>query len=638
METHFKICASCLQDGEKIPSSEWCWDCMEGLCTECAKYHRRQKPSRQHKLVLINTIPNFDVLLSYIQTSCPLHNNEQLLSFCSTHRDLCCQLCVNTSHRDCQQVITLTEAANTTTNANVAEKIRSLEELLEIKTETIRKSLVSQGEEVVQKVQQMRKEIDKYFDYLEEEVKKNLIVQHESYLKLVHQENNIVDECCLEIKIMKELVCVLSDDIPSEISFQLRIEMMKQLQNHNTKFLESTKQAYQFVFKPVDVMSILETNVKSLGEICITKISDVCQVSGNHVIYQRTNEQIGNRHSLQSDSNDNAECKRKCEMSSKEMSIKCPSGPLENQSKQPEVPKATIGIHIDLNEDISEPLKEPSVLGDHKLQTGRKNSESLSNVQRKPETASLSHKLQLSVLGSNVTSTECCYLPDGKLVLVDTTGKFVISCNDKGRQFKKVSLTQEPLDISVYDKTRLIVALGNHGIQVLNIISLRPLGKVINLGGKCTAVTHDNEKVVVAVDDKLKLITIDGKLIRHIDHPGLVWSLSGVFNGKIYYSDFSDDDDVLHCITLDGKNIFSYKHPQLIGPTGVAVDTHGNVYVAGLSSHNVHQLSGNGKLLSIILTKSDGIKYPRGMAYNLEKRELLLINQDMKTIQFYAIH
>ncbi|CAG2216815.1 TRIM2_3 [Mytilus edulis] len=214
-----------------------------------------------------------------------------------------------------------------------------------------------------------------------------------------------------------------------------------------------------------------------------------------------------------------------------------------------------------------------------------------------------------------------------------------MSCNDTGTQLKKVSLKQEPLDISVYDKTRLIVALGNDGIQSLNIVSLRPLGKVINLGGKCTAVTHDHEKVIVAVDDKLKLITIDGKLIRHIDHPGLVWSLSAVINGKIYYSDFSDDDDVLHCITLDGTNIFSYQHPQLIGPTGVAVDTHGNVYVAGLSSHNVHQLSGDGTLLSIILTKTgDGIKYPRGMAYNREKRELLLINQDRKIIQFYAIH
>ncbi|CAG2232975.1 unnamed protein product [Mytilus edulis] len=518
METHFKICASCLQEDENVSSSEWCWNCMEGLCTECAKYHRKQKPSRQHKIVVLNNIPNFDVLLSYIHTSCPMHNNQPLLSFCSTHRDLCCELCVKTSHGDCKQVITLTEAAATTTNDDVAEKFKSLEKLLEIKTETIRKSLVSQGEEVVQKVQQMRTEIDKYFDKLEEEVKKNLIVQHESYLKLVHQENSSVEECFHEIKNMKELMCVLSDDIPS-----------------------------------------------------------------NQIPCQKINEIIYDRKS-------------------------------------------------------SEKLKETSVTGDQNSQNDRKKSTEV-KAERIPEKASLTHKLQLSKLGSNVTSTECCYLPDGKLVLIDTTGKCVMSCNDTGTQLKKVSLKQEPLDISVYDKTRLIVALGNDGIQSLNIVSLRPLGKVINLGGKCTAVTHDHEKVIVAVDDKLKLITIDGKLIRHIDHPGLVWSLSAVFNGKIYYSDFSDDDDVLHCITLDGTNIFSYKHPQLIGPTGVAVDTHGNVYVAGLSSNNVHQLSRDGTLLSIILTKTeDGIKYPRGMAYNREKRELLLINQDRKIIQFYAIH
>ncbi|XP_071167356.1 tripartite motif-containing protein 2-like [Mytilus edulis] len=582
METNFKICASCLQDGENVSSSEWCWNCMEGLCTECAKYHRKQKPSRQHKIVVLNNITNFDLLLSYIKTSCPIHNNQPLLSFCSTHRDLCCELCVKTSHGDCQQVITLTEAAATTTKDNVAEKFKSLEKLLEIKTETIRKSLVSQGEEVIQKVQQMRTEIDKYFDRLEEEVKKNLIVQHESYLKLVHQENSSVEECFHEIKIMKELMCVLSDDIPSEISFQLRNEMIKILQNHNNKFSSSTKQAYQFLFKPVDVMSLLETNVKSLGEVCITKISDACHVSDNQIPCQKINEIIYDRKS-------------------------------------------------------SEKLKETSVTADQNSQNDRKKSTEM-KAERIQEKASLTHKLQLSKLGSNVTSTECCYLPDGKLVLIDTTGKFIMSCNDTGTQSRKVSLTQEPLDISVYDKTRLIVALGNDGIQSLNIVSLRPLGKVINLGGKCTAVTHDHEKVIVAVDDKLKLITIDGKLIRHIDHPGLVWSLSAVFNGKIYYSDFSDDDDVLHCITLDGTNIFSYKHPQLIGPTGVAVDTHGNVYVAGLSSNNVHQLSRDGTLLSIILTKKDGIKYPRGMAYNREKRELLLINQDRKIIQFYAIH
>ncbi|XP_076102374.1 uncharacterized protein LOC143071739 [Mytilus galloprovincialis] len=614
METHFKICASCLQEDENVSSSEWCWNCMEGLCTECAKYHRKQKPSRHHKIVVFNNIPNFDVLLSYIHTSCPMHNNQSLVLFCATHRDLCCKLCVNTSHADCKQVITLTEAVTTTTNDDVAEKIKSLEQLLEIKTETIRKSLVSQGEEVVQKVQQMRKEIDKYFDNLEEEVKKNLVVQHESYLKLVHQENYSVEECCHEIKIMKELMGVLSDDIPIEISFQFRNEMIKQLQNHYNKFSSSTKQAFQFLFKPVDVMSVLETNVKSLGEICITQISDVRHVSDNQIPCQKTNEIIYDRKSLQSDSMDKTGCDTKCETTS-------------NDKEKKNTYKGS-----------SEKLKKTSISGDQNSQNDRKKSTEM-NVERRPAKASLTHILQLSVLGSNVTCTECCYLPDGKLVLIDTTGKLVMSCNEKGRQLKKVPLTQEPLDISVYDKTRLIVALGKDGIQSLNIVSLRPLGKVINLGGKCTAVTRDNKKVIVAVDDKLKLITIDGTLIRHIDHPGLVWSLSAVFNGKIYYSDFSDDDDVLHCINLDGKNIFSYNHPKLIGPTGVAVDTHGHVYVAGLSSNNVHQLSQDGTLLSIILTEEeDGIKYPRGMAYNREKRELLLINQDRKIIQFYAIH
>ncbi|XP_063435609.1 tripartite motif-containing protein 2-like [Mytilus trossulus] len=617
METNFKICASCLQDGENVLSSEWCWDCMEGLCTECAKYHRKQKPSRQHKIVVLNNITNFDLLLSYIKNSCPIHNNQPLLLFCATHRELCCKLCVETSHLDCQQLITLTEAVTTTTNDDVTEKFKSLEQLLEIKTETIRKSLVSQGEEVVQKVQQIRKEIDKYFDKLEEEVKKHLIVKHESYLKLVHQENYSVEECCNEIKIMKEFMGGLSDDIPSEISFQVRNEMIKKLQNHNNKFSSSTKQAFQFLFKPVDVMSALETHVKSLGEICITQISDVCHVSDNQIPCKKTNEIKYDRKSLQSESTDKAGCDTKCETTSYDGS--------EDKEKK------------NTNKGSSEKLKKTLATGDQKSQNDRKKISEM-NVERKTEKASLTHILQLSVLGSNVTSTECCYLPDGKLVLIDSTGKFVMSCNDKGRQLKKVSLAQEPLDISVYDNTRLIVALGMNGIQSLNIVSLRPLGKVINLGGKCTAVTHDNEQVIVAVDDKLKLITIDGKLIRHIDHPGLVWSLSAVFNGKIYYSDFFDDDDVLHCINLDGTNIFSYQHPELIGPTGVAVDTHGNVYVAGLSSNNVHQLSGDGTLLSIILTKKDGIKYPRGMAYNREKRELLLINQDRKIIQFYAIH
>jgi streptogramin lyase len=66
----------------------------------------------------------------------------------------------------------------------------------------------------------------------------------------------------------------------------------------------------------------------------------------------------------------------------------------------------------------------------------------------------------------------------------------------------------------------------------------------------------------------------------------------------------------LYCIKPDGGDVFTYNSPDLRGACGVTTDNHGNIYIAGCYSNNIHRLRTVGTFIDIILKKEHIIKYP----------------------------
>jgi hypothetical protein len=55
---------------------------------------------------------------------------------------------------------------------------------------------------------------------------------------------------------------------------------------------------------------------------------------------------------------------------------------------------------------------------------------------------------------------------------------------------------------------------------------------------------------------------------------------------------------------------FTNSSPKLSNPRGIDVDMEGNIYIVGLSSNNIHQITSEGKHIRTISTTDFGISEP----------------------------
>ncbi|XP_069121328.1 E3 ubiquitin-protein ligase TRIM45-like [Argopecten irradians] len=110
IEKEKKACDVCNEMDKEMPATEWCVQCSEAYCGECSKVHRAMKASRKHRLVSLCDVLRDLKSLSPAEM-CNDHPEEVIKLFCVDHDHPCCTLCGATSHRKCDNVLELSEAA-----------------------------------------------------------------------------------------------------------------------------------------------------------------------------------------------------------------------------------------------------------------------------------------------------------------------------------------------------------------------------------------------------------------------------------------------------------------------------------------------------------------------------------------------
>jgi hypothetical protein len=85
----------------------------------------------------------------------------------------------------------------------------------------------------------------------------------------------------------------------------------------------------------------------------------------------------------------------------------------------------------------------------------------------------------------------------------------------------------------------------------------------------------------------------------------------------IYVSDC--DRQTVTCLAFDGKVKAIYKNDQLRYPSQFAVDEYGSVYVCGLGTKNIHQLSWDLTKWKILL---DNCHSPTSITYHQDTNRL----------------
>jgi len=101
-----RLCESC---DDKHPATSCCLDCKEDMCEDAARWHARNKASRDHRVVSLEELkanPN----LAAVSVFCSEHN-EQFRFFDEECGDVVCRDCVTLKHNG-HKCLSLAEAAS----------------------------------------------------------------------------------------------------------------------------------------------------------------------------------------------------------------------------------------------------------------------------------------------------------------------------------------------------------------------------------------------------------------------------------------------------------------------------------------------------------------------------------------------
>ncbi|CAC5370432.1 unnamed protein product [Mytilus coruscus] len=213
METATNIlCGICDAQHVTKCADFWCPECDDGLCTECKIHHSFSKSSRHHDVISIENYRKLPTDISSIVHHCTEHEKKFQI-YCPHHVQLCCHLCLSTSHKECTGMLSIEEIAKTSKSSGLLESLqKSLEDLTIIINNIVKDKQINlskikeQRETIYAGIQQLRERINSHFDKLQQEIVKELNAS-ECDLKMK------IDDLLKELKEKSERIAVFQNNI-----------------------------------------------------------------------------------------------------------------------------------------------------------------------------------------------------------------------------------------------------------------------------------------------------------------------------------------------------------------------------------------------------------------------------------------
>ncbi|XP_060598011.1 uncharacterized protein LOC132751791 [Ruditapes philippinarum] len=170
------MCQPCLDKDKQTVADKFCSTCNEFQCNECSNVHNMLAILKNHKLV---SVKEAAASVSFKMKALDLCDEHQrsFEFFCEDEKKLCCSSCAIVNHRKCHSVVEIKKIAGkiTSPSPTLGEKLKKAKEAAEIVAKHIRSSkdqLAEDIKEIHVKIRQMRDEVMRMFDDLEDSVNK----------------------------------------------------------------------------------------------------------------------------------------------------------------------------------------------------------------------------------------------------------------------------------------------------------------------------------------------------------------------------------------------------------------------------------------------------------------------------------
>ncbi|XP_060598012.1 uncharacterized protein LOC132751792 [Ruditapes philippinarum] len=171
------MCQPCLDKDKQTVADKFCSTCNEFQCNDCSNVHNVLAILKNHKLVSAKEANAASISFEMKALDLCDEHQRSFEFFCEDEKKLCCSSCAIVNHRKCHSVVEIKKIAGkiTSPSSTLGEKLKEAKEAAEGVARQIRSSTDQLAEDVKEihvKIRQMRDEVMRMFDDLEDSVNK----------------------------------------------------------------------------------------------------------------------------------------------------------------------------------------------------------------------------------------------------------------------------------------------------------------------------------------------------------------------------------------------------------------------------------------------------------------------------------
>ena len=574
-ESLMKFCSCCLEaDQSKIDAVKFCSTCGDTLCTRCDALHKRNKHTKDHPVISIaeTTLQQFRASRVVIDDHCQSHVDKPTDMLCIDHQKLCCPICQSTTHKSCDNFMTLEQAATIfslkdkkeTDGNNMKDLIKKIKKLQNQEKGTST-ALTNSTADVRKDIKTFAKALKQKIDTLEHQAETELN-QHSDAQNDQIQQNNLAVAKLKEVLGNESRIYELLPHLTPRQVFLSTKQMLDRItQSHHSSKNRLKAVDILFNFQEANIASNFLGSLTSFGDICKSSPGNIPDLSSveEYLTTQELALEIQQPAYAQVD--------------------------LTSQKTTSSNPKKQINLLIC-------ELKLTKTVRIDDLKKG------------------------------NLWFTGGTYISNGQLVLPDFNNKRLMVFDDNykcvdeytclGGSPSDVCSVQQGSDdvlyVSTYTNTVQVITYNKQGWTPTRTITTET-----NLYG----VACVGDTLITGQADKVVLHSLTDETKKKEWRKGGLDSYIAVSpQGDRFYH---NENNTVVCRGLDGTVHWKYGHEKLNYPIGICTDHQGNLYVVGNSSCNIHQISADGSTHRIRVDPVQNI-VPWGIVFHPHKNKFIV--------------
>ena len=584
------FCEVCFETRNRNVKHEgFCKDCVQFLCEDCLRVHRKLQAARGHMIQrgddmpksIADKPPKFDF--------CDVHQRSRKDQFCGTHKVLMCSLCVPLQHKDCP-VDSVDDACKGVSSSQIDalyNKVSGFKDNLSPVVSQFDLNVTELGKQSVDMLKDAQDLKDKSIAKIE-----NLFQEITSEIKTTRKAQT--SELGRGQNKLNDVIANLKDTLDD-------IDKMKGSTIDTKVFLK--------------IQDILK-DVEQCKAGCEKLRPSVMNVKMSFIPDKRMKELVSTSYKM---------------------------GSISLDTSQPQVAISVPEISFPMS-----PIPVPQS-GGGKTPTGASGQvagKTMSLSQIKVQKL-VSYDVKLDDDKSDCLISGIAITNDGRRLLVDrNNNKIKLFCRDM-TSLCSLSLSTPPWDIAVTGDREAVVCCGGTKLLILDISDRKMSIKgTVELPSAVAAIAPyqvadtNEDKLLVTTRStsssppaSVKLIdqTVRVNWSTHTHQQGQrlffqPWHMTCYDDGgsaAVIVSDFAND--TLTVLNADTGDVITRRQVKGKSPRGVTTDTAGNIYVCYHETGEVAVLSKDLSQENVLLSKRDGLSSrPKAIVYNAVDHQLLV--------------